>query len=122
MDSMTNLLDEAKKYCSDFNEAKTNSEGDVLPEEYIFNAVGLIEFVSAARKDEREVIGFVRHAIAKAEGQDDSSTSVRLSEAESIAIARTHWTNGRKLEAVKTVYSLGYSLKDAKAYCELHFA
>ena len=47
-----NLLDEAKKYCSDFNEAKTNSEGDVLPEEYIFNAVGLIEFVSAIRKIE----------------------------------------------------------------------
>lgn len=49
---MTNLLDEAKKYCSDFNEAKTNNEGDVLPEEYIFNAVGLIELMDAARKDE----------------------------------------------------------------------
>jgi len=58
---MSKILDEAKKYCSDFNEAKTNNEGDVLPEEYIFNAVGLIELMDAARKDEREVIGFVRY-------------------------------------------------------------
>ena len=31
------------------------------------------------------------------------------------------WKKPMKLEAVKLVMKLGYSLKDAKAYCDLHF-
>ncbi|HJY22701.1 MAG TPA: hypothetical protein VJ279_07440 [Hanamia sp.] len=35
--------------------------------------------------------------------------------------AKMLWEKPIKLEAVKLVMKLGYSLKDAKAYCELHF-
>ena len=31
------------------------------------------------------------------------------------------WKKRMKLDAVKMAMKLGYSLKDAKAYCELHF-
>jgi hypothetical protein len=31
------------------------------------------------------------------------------------------WKKPMKLESVKLVMKLGYSIKDAKAYCDLHF-
>ncbi|HRQ17751.1 MAG TPA: hypothetical protein PL085_11790 [Agriterribacter sp.] len=42
------------KYCSDFNEPKINSNGYLLPKEYIFNEVSLLSAMDAARKDEAE--------------------------------------------------------------------
>lgn len=42
-------------------------------------------------------------------------------EAEILEGAKRLWKVPRKLDAVKQVMRLGYSLKDAKTYCEQHF-
>lgn len=68
------------------------------------------------------------HSSASNDGKQIVSRSVEfekpqptLSADEIKSTAEMLWKKPMKLEAVKMVMKLGYSLKDAKAYCELHF-
>lgn len=53
---------------------------------------------------------------------DIEEPKVIVYNAETERIAKEQWTNCRKIDAVKTIMKMGYSLKDAKTYCERHFS